>query len=244
MLARKPAALMLSFGDPRPFAPAVKAAGVALICQVQTIAHARVALEAGADVIVAQGAEAGGHGASRGLFPLLPAVVDLIASSGSEAIPVAAGGLADGRGLAAALMLGAEGVLVGTRFYASQESLAHETAKQIITHKGGDDTVRTTVIDLARDITDWPTEFTARMIANDLTARWHGSEAALLAARATEAPTYEAKRLAGDFSVAGVLAGEGIDLMHDVPAAGAIVERLVQEAAQVLSARPRAVLAV
>jgi nitronate monooxygenase len=100
------------------------------------------------------------------------------------------------------------------------------------------------VIDLARDITDWPTEFTARMIANDLTARWHGNEAALLAARATEASAYEAKRLAGDFSVAGVLAGEGIDLMHDVPAAGAIVERLVQEAEQVLSARPRAVLAV
>src|SRR5260221_3880727 len=87
VLARKPAALMLSFGDLRPFAPVVKAAGVALICQVQTIAHAGVALEAGADVIVAQGAEAGGHGASRGLFPLLPAVVDLIASRGPGAPP-------------------------------------------------------------------------------------------------------------------------------------------------------------
>src|SRR4051794_4289907 len=104
VLARKPAALMLSFGDPRGFAPSIKAAGVALICQVQTLAHARIALEAGADIVVAQGAEAGGHGASRGLFPLLPAVVDLIAASGSATIPVAAGGLADGRGLAAALM--------------------------------------------------------------------------------------------------------------------------------------------
>ncbi|MBV8165510.1 MAG: nitronate monooxygenase, partial [Alphaproteobacteria bacterium] len=168
VLACKPAALMLSFGDPRPFGPAVKQADVALICQVQTLAHARAALEVGADVIVAQGAEAGGHGASRGLFPLLPAVVDLIASSGADAIPVAAGGMADGRGLAAALMLGAEGVLVGTRFYASQESLAHDNAKQIITEKGGDDTLRTTVIDLARDITDWPAEFTARMIRNTL----------------------------------------------------------------------------
>jgi nitronate monooxygenase len=242
VLARKPAALMLSFGDPRPFAPAIKAAGAALICQVQTLAHARIALEAGADVVVAQGAEAGGHGATRGLFPLLPALVELIARSGSAAIPVAAGGMADGRGVAAALLLGAEGVLVGTRFYASQESLAHEGAKQVITQKGGDDTLRTTVVDFARDITDWPTEFTARMIKNDLTERWHGKETALLAARATEVPRYEAARVAGDFSVAGVLAGEGIDLMHDVPSAGAIVERLVAEAEQVLRDRPRSLL--
>jgi len=241
VLARRPAALMLSFGDPAPFAPAVKASGAALICQVQTLAHARTALACGADIIVAQGAEAGGHGATRGLFPLLPGVVDLVAAARPETIVVAAGGIADGRGLAAALMLGAEGVLLGTRFYASEESLAHPNAKRRAAEAGGDETLRTTVIDLIRDI-DWPAGFTARMIANTLTATWHGNEATLAAAKAVEIPRYEAHRLAGDFSVAGVLAGEGIDLIHDVPSAGSIVERLVGEAEATLAARPRAVL--
>jgi nitronate monooxygenase len=96
---------MLSFGDPRPFAPAIRAAGARLICQVQTLAQAREASDAGADVIVAQGTEAGGHGQSEPLFTLLPQVVD--ACPGTPI--VAAGGIADGRGLAAVMMLGAEG---------------------------------------------------------------------------------------------------------------------------------------
>ena len=241
VLARRPAAVMLSFGDPAPFAPAIQAAGAALICQVQTLAHARTALACGADIVVAQGAEAGGHGATRGLFPLLPAVVDLAAAARPETIVIAAGGIADGRGIAAALMLGAEGVLVGTRFYASEESLAHPNAKRRATEAGGDDTLRTTVIDLVRDL-DWPAGFTARMIANRLTERWHGNEAALAAAKTVEIPRYEERRVAGDVSIAGVLAGEGIDLIHDVPSAGAIVERLVAEAEAALAARPRAVL--
>ncbi len=169
-------------------------------------------------------------------------MVDLVAARRPDAIVVAAGGVADGRGLAAALMLGADGVLVGTRFYASEESLAHPAAKQIAAETSGDDTLRTTVVDLVRDI-DWPGGFTARMIANRLTERWHGNEAALAAVKDVEVARYEERRLAGDFSVAGVLAGEGIDLMHDVPPAGALVERLVVEAERVLAERPRAVTA-
>src|SRR5207237_5537708 len=109
---------MLSFGDPRPLVHSIKTAGCKLICQVQTVDDARLARDAGADIIVAQGTEAGGHGGSRGTFPLVPAVVDAVAP-----IPViAAGGIADGRGLAAALMLGAHGALIGTRFYATPEA--------------------------------------------------------------------------------------------------------------------------
>ncbi|MEN8160597.1 MAG: nitronate monooxygenase, partial [Myxococcota bacterium] len=78
-LTHAPAAVMLSFGDPAPFAPNIKAAGAKLVCQVQTLTHAARAAEAGADVIVAQGGEAGGHGASRGTLPLVPAVVDAVA---------------------------------------------------------------------------------------------------------------------------------------------------------------------
>src|SRR5690606_27438168 len=100
-LGYQPAAFMLSFGDPRPHAPAIKAAGCRLVCQVQDVAQTQLAREAGADVIVAEGGEAGGHSGFRATLPLVPAVVDAVAP-----LPVlAAGGIADGRGLAAALML-------------------------------------------------------------------------------------------------------------------------------------------
>jgi nitronate monooxygenase len=93
-LRYRPAAFLLSFGDVRPFAPAIKAAGCTLICQVQDVEAACEAVAAGADFIVAQGSEAGGHGAVRATLPLVPAVVDAVAP-----VPVlAAGGIADGRG--------------------------------------------------------------------------------------------------------------------------------------------------
>jgi len=145
-LAHRPAAIMLSFGDPRPFAPAIRAAGARLICQVQTVSQAREATEAGADIIVAQGTEAGGHGMSEPLFALLPQVVDVCPGT----LIVAAGGIADGRGMAAALMLGAQGVLMGTRFYASQEAMGHPAAKQRIVEAEGGQTVRSIVFDLSR----------------------------------------------------------------------------------------------
>ena len=108
-LSYEPYAFMMSFGDPRPFVPAIKEAGYTLICQVQDVEDARVAKAAGADIIVAQGTEAGGHGANRSTLPLVPAVVDAVVPT-----PVlAAGGIVDGRGLAAALMLGAQGALMG-----------------------------------------------------------------------------------------------------------------------------------
>lgn len=102
-LAAKPRAIMLSFGDPAPFAPRIRTAGALLICQVQSEDMARQALDAGADVLIAQGTEAGGHGASRTTMDIVPAMTDLAAGR----VPVvAAGGLADGRGLAAMMMLG------------------------------------------------------------------------------------------------------------------------------------------
>ena len=89
---------MLSFGDPKPFAAAIKAAGAMLICQVQTLAHVEDALAAGDDIIVAQGSEAGGHGATRATLPFVPQVVDRVRERAPEAIVVAAGGIGDGRG--------------------------------------------------------------------------------------------------------------------------------------------------
>lgn len=228
-LARKPAAIMLSFGDAGPFVDEIRRAGAALFVQVQTLQAAREALALGADVIVAQGTEAGGHGAARALFPLLPAVVDA-----AGAVPVvAAGGISDGRGLAAAMTLGAAGALLGTRFYAATESLADPKARARLIAASGDDTLRTRVFDIVRGL-DWPAPFTGRAIANDFTRLWHGREGALSAAP-QEGQRYAAAAAAGDFDTAMLLAGEGADFVTEVEPAAAIVERIVTEAGEALA---------
>lgn len=223
-LARQPAAVMLSFGDPRPFAPAIRASGARLICQVQTVAQACEAVEAGADVIVAQGTEAGGHGQSLPLNTLLPLVAD--ACPGTAIL--AAGGIADGRGMAAAMLLGAEGVLLGTRFYATEEAEAHPAAKRRILDAGPGDSVRSIVFDIARR-NRWPEPYTGRVLRNALAERWLGREAEM-AATETVAAEYDAAREAGDFDTAAVIAGEAAALIQDIPSAREIVLRIVAEA--------------
>ena len=113
--------------------------------------------------IVAQGAEAGGHGLSRSTFTLVPEVADYLTRAAPATVLVAAGGIADGRGLAAALMLGADGALIGSRFYASSEALVHSAHQRAAVRADGDATIRTTVVDLVRKI-DWPKPFTARVM--------------------------------------------------------------------------------
>jgi nitronate monooxygenase len=175
-LEYRPAAVMLSFGDPARLIQRIHAAGSLAICQVQSLAMARDATTAGADLLVVQGTEAGGHGGSRGLFTLLPEVVDI---EGGRTPVVAAGGIADGRGVAAALTLGASGVLMGTRFYASEEAAAPASAKQRICRATGDETVRSIVFDISRRNV-WPAPFTGRCLRNSHTQRWVGREVELL----------------------------------------------------------------
>jgi nitronate monooxygenase len=230
-LAAKPDAVWLSFGDPAPFAERIKAAGARVICQVQSVAMAVDAVAKGADIVVAQGSEAGGHGASRGTFALVPAVVDAV---GDRAVVVAAGGVADGRGLAAALMLGAEGVVVGTRFYASIEAAGHAAAKERIVRASGDDTVRGLVFDISRRNV-WPAPFTGRCLVNAHSERWTGRETALMQHAAEISPRYQAAREAGDFDMAAVIAGEGAGLVKDIAPAGAIVRDIVERAEALLA---------
>ncbi|UUZ70331.1 nitronate monooxygenase [Polaromonas sp. P2-4] len=131
--ADKPRAIMLSFGDPQPYAARIAAAGATLICQVQRLEQVPQALEAGAQIIIAQGGEAGGHGMnslnSRATISFVPELADWLAAHSPDTLLLAAGGIADGRTLAAALVLGADGALVGSRLWATQESLAAQGAK-------------------------------------------------------------------------------------------------------------------
>jgi nitronate monooxygenase len=232
-LAHKPPAVMLSFGDPSAFVPAIKASGAKCLAQVQSVSDAILAANAGADVIVAQGSEAGGHGARRGGFALLPAVVDAVAP-----LPVvAAGGIADGRGLAAALMLGASGVLIGTRFFASEEALGSAAAKQRLVEGRGDETLRTTIFDMVRKI-DWPKPYDGRALANDFTRRWHGRETDLAARVEEENARYLAAAEKADTSTAVVWAGEGVDLIQRIEPAEAILQRVAAEAQRLLHGGP------
>lgn len=233
VLAHKPAALMLSFGDPRPFGDEVAAAGIPLICQCQSLEHVRQALEAGAAIIVAQGAEAGGHGHSRGTLPFVPEVADLLARESPDTLLLAAGGIADGRGLAAALMLGADGVLMGTRFWASDEALVHADHHRFAVAASGDETVRTTVPDIARRLA-WPKPFDIRVSVNAYIAKWSGREAELSASIESEAPAYREAFAAGDIENAAVIFGEAAGLITDIPTAGEIVERIAAEAVGLL----------
>lgn len=232
-LGYQPPVVMLSFGDVSPFAAKIKAAGAILMCQIQSVAQAREAMAAGADVLIAQGAEAGGHGVSRGTFSLVPAVVDIA----GDVPVVAAGGVADGRGLAAALMLGASGVLAGTRFYASIEAAGRQEAKDAIVNAKGDGTIRSIIFDIARRNV-WPTPYTGRVLQNEFSERWRGREAELMQ-RPDEADRYAAARSQGDFRTAAVIAGEGVDLIDEILPAGEIVRRIVHEATNVLSTTNR-----
>ena len=223
-LSYEPHAFMLSFGDPSPFVPAIKEAGCALICQVQDVQDGRAAKAAGADIIVAQGTEAGGHGAERSTLPLVPAVVDAVAPT-----PVlAAGGIVDGRTLAAALMLGARGALMGTRFYATEEALGHRRAKERIVAARGSDTRRTRIFDIVREH-EWPEPYTGRAVRNPFMERWDGREEDLAAALDEEVPGFQAAVREGDVETAMVWAGEAVDLISDVAPTAELVKRIGSE---------------
>jgi nitronate monooxygenase len=242
VLARTPAVLMLSFGDPAPFAPAIRAAGSKLLCQVQTIAHARAALDCGADIIVAQGSEAGGHGATRATLTLVPEVADLLARESPATLLVAAGGIADGRGLAASLMLGADGVMLGSRLWASPECLIHANHQRAALAGDGDATIRQTAADIARGY-DWPSEFTGRVLRTPFVERWHGSEAEHRAVAEAARPAYLAAVSEGHTKESGIFVGEAIGLMESVSPVAEIIGRVTREAEALLRGRGPAFIA-
>jgi nitronate monooxygenase len=203
--------------------------------------YVREAVDAGADIIVAEGCEAGGHSGYRGTFTLVPEAADYLAKHSPETILVAAGGVGDGRGLAAALMLGADGVLVGTRFVACSESEATDGFRQAIIAADGDSTIKSNSVDVARK-RYWPNpEFVVRVLKNAFVERWHGRERELEASIDVEHERFWSAFRAGDADNSGVLMGEVSGIIHDAPPAARLVGDMVAQACQHLGHRARCV---
>ena len=231
------AAINHSFADPTPFVVPAHAAGAKVFAQVQTLAQAVTAARAGVDVVIAQGGEAGGHGGAIGTFALLPAVVDAVAP-----VPVvAAGGIADGRGLAAALLLGAQGVWMGTRFVASLEWGGPSWERDAVLAATSDDTVQTRLYDLIAE-RPFPAENPDRVLRNAFVDRWTGRETEIPAHREALQSEVAAGHEGADLTVAGVSAGVSAGLIAAAHPAGDIVRSIVLEAEDLLRERPQMLL--
>jgi nitronate monooxygenase len=227
VLAEKPDVLAISFGDPAPYVAAARAAGARLVAQVQDADSARRAIDAGIDAVIAQGTEAGGHTGGVGTLPLLQLVLEL---AEGENVPVlAAGGIASGRGIAAALAMGCAGVWVGTPFVATAEALGSEAAKGRVLRAKETETVHTHVFDIVQGVA-WPDEYPGRALVNDFTARWHGREHELHAELPAAQAVFEDARKRDDYTTAYIYAGQSVGLVREVVPAGELVARLMMEA--------------
>jgi NAD(P)H-dependent flavin oxidoreductase YrpB (nitropropane dioxygenase family) len=236
--------LSLFWGDPTPYVARAHAAGVKVFHQVGSVPEAQRAAAAGVDVIIAQGVEAGGHVAGEvSTLALVPRVVDAVAPRPV----VAAGGIADARGVVAVLALGAQAAVLGTRFLASAESRAHRHYKQRVLAADEADTVRTILFGHG-----WPNA-PHRTLRTAFVQQWLGQEGRGQESRPDEPvvgetviggqpmpvmrfmgfpPNVDAR---GDIDSMDLLAGQSVGLVREVKPAGQIVRELVEEARQIIS---------
>jgi nitronate monooxygenase len=211
--------------------------GARIIAQIQTVAMAHEALAAGATVLVAQGNDGGGHVGSVGTMSFVPAIVDMA----GETPVVAAGGIADGRGLAAAFMLGAQGASIGTRFMVSVEATTLDFWRTGVLSAATDDTIWTRAWELVNGSDFGPT-VAGRFVKNAFSARWDGHDAEALANADHLRIQLDAARASGDASISPIWAGSAVGLVRDSEPAGAVVRDICAEAARVLRARTGTVL--
>jgi nitronate monooxygenase len=169
----------------------------------------------------------------RSTLSLVPELADALAAQSPGTLLLAAGGIADGRGLAAALMLGADGVLLGSRLWASQESLASGGAVQAALQASGDDTARSAVFDVLRR-KNWPAPYDFRALRNGLHRQWEDRIDALRAAPDAARADYDAGVAAGDINRAHVTVGEAVGLIQDAPPAAELMARITEQAAGLL----------
>jgi len=240
-LFEAPALLALSFGDPTPWVERCHGAGVPAICQVQTVAHADIAVEAGADALAAQGTEAGGHTGEMSLLPLLSAV-----ATRHPAVPLlAAGGIGDGRTLAAALTAGADGAWVGTAFLATPEAVeVDDVYKRLIVESDGGDTVFTHAYDIVSGY-PWPPGIGERVRRNRFTDEWEDRESVLRDHREEVAATRSglSGRSDEDVSTREVLFGQSARFVTEIRPVADVMRSICEDAERQLRSRPPLLLA-
>ena len=240
-LAAAPPVVALSFGDPKPWLDQARAAGARVMCQVQNYEDAALAVDAGAEILVAQGTEAGGHTGAMSLLPFLAGVVARYPD-----VPVlAAGGIADGRTLAAALTAGADGAWLGTAFLATPEAVeVHDIHKDLIVASDGSDTVFTRAYDIVSGL-PWPPAIGERVRRNRFTDEWTEREAELRIRREefTRPPGTNPFESPPDPDQDDVLYGQGAGFVHAVRPAADVLRSVSEEAEAILRSRPPSLLA-
>ncbi len=233
VLVERPAVLSFAWPTPEqalgPIFARAHQAGAKVMHMVPSLSEAHRAADSGADIIVAQGTEGGGHVGVMSTMVLVPQVVREV----SDRPVLAAGGIADGRGLAAALALGAAGVVVGTRFLATHEAPIPSTFKQVIVNSDGHDTELTTIPDLISGRL-WPGAI-PRVWRNSIIRQWAGREWELRQRRAAVRADVMAASEAGDPEHALLWFGQDAGLIEAVEPAAEIVNRMVDEASQILN---------
>lgn len=228
-LEARPALVSVSFGDPGPYVAALREEGIVVATQVNTRADVAQAEAAGVDLIVAQGTEAGGHTGKRSMLPLLQEALTL-----TDRPVVAAGGIATGAGMAAALAAGAVGVWVGTALLSCTEGLNKPAARERIRATGGDDTVHTRAFDVGEGI-PWPERWPGRALVNEFSRRWHGHEEELTGDDEAQQLVRQARR-SGDVDNAPLYAGEAVGLVTQERSATDVVRELSADAENALRA--------
>ena len=223
--------------DLREYFKPARDAGSIVMYMAGEVPQALRAAEAGADILVAQGTEAGGHVVWMASMPLVPMMVRAV----SPLPVVAAGGIADGRGLAAALALGADGVLLGTRMLATHEAPIHPNLKQAIVESNGHDTVLTEIPDIAMGRV-WPGAM-SRLQRNKFIERWAGREWALRDCYREVGKAAIAARAGGDIDEAPLFFGQDAGLIDSVESAGDIIQRMVIEAEEIIKTRLQSLMA-
>jgi len=219
----RPKLISVSFGDISPYVERIHAAGILIASQVQSRETARRALDAGVDVLIAQGAEAGGHTGIVGTLPLLQLILEMTGKP-----VVAAGGIATGRGFAAVLAAGAAGAWVGTPFLLATESRTARKAQSVLIAADETQTVYTSVFDRVQ-AKGWTSEFRGRSLKNAFADRWDGHEEELLRTPAAIAE-FEDARKTSDYSKAHIYAGQSVGVLNRTSSAAEIVARLESEA--------------
>jgi nitronate monooxygenase len=230
----------LSFGGPQPWLNKAKEAGATVMCQVQAMQHAREAIEGGADILVAQGNEAGGHTGTMNLLPLLVQVVESFPD-----VPVmAAGGISSGRALAAVLSAGADGAWAGTAFLATPECVEiPEEHKQVIVQSDGEDTIYTRVYDVLWGA-PWPEGIAERGRRNRFTDEWTGREEEIVARREELQARVQAS--VDNFDVSGdraILYGQSSGAVRAVRPAAEALREMCDDAERILRERTSRLLA-